>query len=67
VKHDAIKQSTSKLLHLIPNLINHQACGFILGKIRMCLTDSSEPVAMKHRAMEPINKMKILFVHKAQH
>jgi hypothetical protein len=29
----------------------------------MCLTVSGAPVAMKHRAMEPVNKVKILPVY----
>jgi hypothetical protein len=45
--------------YFIPNIIGHQACSFI-SKIRMRLTVSGTLVTMKQRALELVNKTKIL-------
>jgi hypothetical protein len=43
----------------ILNVIGRQACWFV-GKIRMRHAAGGCPVAVKRRAMEPVNKVKIL-------
>jgi hypothetical protein len=45
--------------YFIPTVIGRQAW-WLTGKIRMRLTASGAPVAMKRRAVEPVNKVKIL-------
>jgi hypothetical protein len=44
--------------YFIPNVIGRQACWFI-GKICMRLAAGGKPVAVKRRAVEPVNKLKI--------
>jgi hypothetical protein len=49
-------------LPFIPNVIGRQACWFV-GNIRMHLAASGAPVVMKRRAVEPVNKAKVLPVY----
>jgi hypothetical protein len=48
--------------YFIPAVIGRQARSFI-GKIRMRPAASRAPVAMKRRAVEPANKVKIIAVY----
>jgi hypothetical protein len=43
--------------YFIPSVIGHQACWFI-GKIRIRLAAGGAPVAVKRRAVEPVNRCK---------
>jgi hypothetical protein len=45
--------------YFIPNVISHQAC-WLIGKIHMCLAESGALTATKRRAVEWVNKAKIL-------
>jgi hypothetical protein len=48
--------------YFILNVIGHQGFWF-MGEIRMHLAAGGEPVTVNRRAMEPVNKVKILPVY----
>jgi hypothetical protein len=47
--------------YFIPNVIGRQACSFV-GKIRMGYAASGTPVAVKRKAVEPVNEVRIFYV-----